>query len=389
MKKIIFFVLLLAFFGACEENEKIFNIEGEFENLAGDTLFLYRLNNINSELIDSVIVDEDGKFVIKNEVSQPEFMTIGKTYPPRIYLIVHPKEKIKLSGDWNKIPEEYNVSGSKDSELIKEQSDHLYKTKYKLMELNIMINSAQNIIERDSIKQVAAKKYFEIIEAEHDYTIKYIQDNINSLACYFALSRPVDKTRNAMNFAKDLKYYKMIDSSLSLKYPDHPQVKVLKRFIKNSEEKLKNTQTKKNLLGIGDEAHDIKLPSPNGDSIALSSLRGKYVLLDFWASWCRPCRVENPNLVENYQKYRSKGFEIYQVSLDKTKEDWTEAIQTDNLDWVHVSDLKHWHCAPAKLYKIKSIPSSFLLDKEGKIIAINLRGAALGKKLQDIFEEKE
>ncbi|MGM0667845.1 MAG: peroxiredoxin family protein, partial [Bacteroidota bacterium] len=139
--------------------------------------------------------------------------------------------------------------------------------------------------------------------------------------------------------------------------------------------------------GIGALAPEIALPNPEGDTIRLSSTRGKYVLLDFWAAWCAPCRTENPRLVEAYEKYSGEGFEIYQVSLDQTREAWLDGISEDKIgDWIHVSDLKYWSSSVVPLYGIESIPSNYLLDAEGRIIATNLRGEALTLKLADIFE---
>ena len=133
-------------------------------------------------------------------------------------------------------------------------------------------------------------------------------------------------------------------------------------------------------------APDIKLEDPNGNIIALSSLKGQVVLLDFWASWCRPCRQENPNVVAAYNKYKDQGFTVYSVSLDEKKAAWQNAIEIDNLSWVnHVSDLKGWNSSAAALYGVQSIPSSFLIDANGVIIAQNLRGAALEQKLQEVF----
>lgn len=132
-------------------------------------------------------------------------------------------------------------------------------------------------------------------------------------------------------------------------------------------------------IAVGMEAPDIELPSPDGKYYALSDLKGKVVLLDFWASWCGPCRRENPNVVKVYDKYNDDGFEVFSVSLDRQngKDKWIRAIKQDNLKWpYHVSDLQFWQSAPARLYGVNSIPRTFLIDREGKIAAVNLRGAA-------------
>lgn len=137
---------------------------------------------------------------------------------------------------------------------------------------------------------------------------------------------------------------------------------------------------------IGQRAPEILLTNPQGKEIALSGLRGKVVLIDFWASWCGPCRQENPNIVAQYERYKDKGFTIYSVSLDMKKEDWVNAIKNDRLAWpYHVSDLKFWYSEPAAVYGINAIPANFLLDEKGVILARNLRGAQLGAFLNEMF----
>ncbi len=146
-------------------------------------------------------------------------------------------------------------------------------------------------------------------------------------------------------------------------------------------------------INIGDKAPELVFKSPEGQEIALSSLKGKMVLIDFWASWCRPCRRENPNVVRAYNEFKDKkfqngnGFTVYGVSLDRNKESWINAIKADNLTWTHVSDLKYWNSEAARLYKVRGIPSNFLIDGDGIILAKNLRGNKLEETLKKYLEK--
>jgi peroxiredoxin len=189
-----------------------------------------------------------------------------------------------------------------------------------------------------------------------------------------------------LNPANDLSYYIKVDSSLSLNYPDYEPVKSLHEQVKEFMGQSGQAEVATQASGTGAVAPEIALPTPEGDTIALSSTRGSIVLLDFWAAWCAPCRQENPNLVKAYNLYNKKGFQIYQVSLDKTKENWVQGIQDDHLEkWIHVSDVKYWNSMVVPLYKIESIPANFLLDRDGRIIASNLRGEMLQIKLAELF----
>jgi thiol-disulfide isomerase/thioredoxin len=152
-------------------------------------------------------------------------------------------------------------------------------------------------------------------------------------------------------------------------------------------------QAKPQGTNVGDKAIDLAFTSPEGKTIALSSLKGKVVLLDFWASWCGPCRMENPNVVAAYNKYKDakfkngKGFTIYSVSLDNNKDAWMKAIKQDNLAWpYHVSDLGGWQSKPAQIYRVNSIPASYLIDGNGVIIGKNLRGAALDQAISKLLK---
>ena len=136
---------------------------------------------------------------------------------------------------------------------------------------------------------------------------------------------------------------------------------------------------------VGKQAPQFSMPDVNGKNISLSSFKGKYLLVDFWASWCGPCRMENPNVVKAYNEFKNKNFTILGVSLDKEKEPWRQAIQDDKLAWTHVSDLKYWNSAAVEIFQFDGIPFNILLDPQGKIIAQELRGEALENKLKELL----
>lgn len=220
------------------------------------------------------------------------------------------------------------------------------------------------------------------------YTKNYIDNHLNSLVSLVALYQQVAPSVYVLNPTKDVDYFVKVDSSLSKLYPEYEPVTTLHQQLQEMLQNMRGDNEDTPEAGIGKVAPEISLPSPEGDTIKLSSTRGSVVLLDFWASWCAPCRKENPNLVKAYNLYNKKGFTIFQVSLDKTKDAWVKGIQDDQLGrWTHVSDIQYWNSVVVPLYKIESIPTNFLLDKDGRIIASNLRGEQLQTKLAELFNK--
>ncbi|MAR85464.1 MAG: hypothetical protein CL869_04620 [Cytophagia bacterium] len=261
----------------------------------------------------------------------------------------------------------YDIEGSPDTNILRSISSKISDYRSEIRELNIEFISAN--------------------EEKDVQLINSIRENVSFKKNQFELSlkeflRSVDKSLAVLIFSD----YLSIDENVVFwegiynNYID--EFKSNSYFI-NFENKLKKIKS----VSVGSIAPEIILDDINGNPISLSSLRGRYVLLDFWAAWCRPCREENPNILENYNRFKDQGFEVYQVSLDRNKEDWLRGIDQDNLPWINVSDLKYYQSDAAVLYNINKIPSAFLLDPNGTIIAknIELRGINLTKKLSEIF----
>jgi len=261
----------------------------------------------------------------------------------------------------------YDIEGSPDTNILRSISSKISDYRSEIRELNIQFISAN--------------------EEKDVQLINSIRENVSFKKNQFELSlkeflRSVDKSLAVLIFSD----YLSIDENVVFwegiynNYFD--EFKSNSYFI-NFENKLKKIKS----VSVGSIAPEIILDDINGNPISLSSLRGRYVLLDFWAAWCRPCREENPNILENYNRFKDQGFEVYQVSLDRNKEDWSRGIEQDNLPWINVSDLKYYQSDAAVLYNINKIPSAFLLDPNGTIIAknIELRGINLTKKLSEIF----
>ncbi|HAX94489.1 MAG TPA: cytochrome C biogenesis protein, partial [Bacteroidales bacterium] len=220
------------------------------------------------------------------------------------------------------------------------------------------------------------------------YTKGYIDENLSSLVSLIALYQQIAPGVYVLNPEEDFEYFIKVDSAMYYRYPEYDPVVSLHRQVLEMAARYDDEQGSSVDATPAMTAPEIALPDPQGDTIRLSSTRGSIVLLDFWAAWCPPCRKENPNLVEAYNLYNRKGFQIYQVSLDKSREAWLKGIRDDNLGrWIHVSDVKYWNSMVVPLYKINSIPYNLLLDEEGRVIATNLRGNALLVKLAEVFSQ--
>lgn len=289
------------------------------------------------------------------------------------------KQAVNLMVDHSTI--ELNVDGNNQQGLteIKGSPDHDLYQRVQTMYRGLQDTPGIRAIEAEFQKAAAANDEKKISELRAAYAkelengqqkiVELLKQQSPSLALFHLLQDPnlVDKDKHIDLFLSAVEKFKK-------SWPNYHYTQELAQAV----DKLKVT-------AIGQVAPEIALANPDGQIVKLSSLRGKYVLIDFWAKWCGPCRNENPHVVKAYHKFKSKGFEVYSVSLDRNKADWLQAIKEDGLTWTHVSDLKYFECQAARDYNINAIPFSILLDKNGVILAKNLRGAALEQKLEEVF----
>lgn len=388
MKKIFFYLSLAVFIFSCGKKNATITIKGSLVN--GNEKYIY----LNELLInglgktDSVQLSGSGSFKFKRPVDYPSFFSLRVNKSKAITLLAMPGEKIKITGNAGKLFETYKLSGSEESAKCQMLAYHLTQTQHSLDSINQVYKQYLNNKNIVNIRNMLTGVYDGFVTKEHNFVSDFVEKNPKSFSSILALYEQIEANTFVLNEDSDLKYFEKVDVGLFTTYPKAPYVQTLHANVNEMREQQKVAKLKRMISDLGAKAPDFGLPTPKGDTIRLSSTRGKVVLLDFWASWCGPCREDNPNLVPIYKKYKSHGFEIFQVSLDKTKEAWTKAISEDHLTWINVSDLKYWQSPVAKIYNVDAIPSSFLLDKDGSIIAKGLKGEALDNKLAHLLLEK-
>lgn len=369
---------------SCNNSEEGNIVSGVISGGKGKVIYLSSANKT-----DSVIIDSENNFSFNINQPEPDFYNLYFDRTNPVLLYIDSADKPVLKSDIENFSNNYTVTGS----LTSEQIMILHK---KLMDVfgKIQTMYHESVLKADSTVLDSARTAFNnesnLLIAKHRQEVfGFIKSNPSSFACLPAIYQAFDNRNPLFSFEMDHNYYMLIDSVLMSEYPESKHVKEFHSQIVEYKHRYEKIRLLENQYNTGNEAPDFELPGPEGKPVTLSSFRGNYVLLDFWASWCAPCRHENPALVEAYKLYRKKGFQIFQVSLDKDKNSWTTAIKNDKLEgFTHASDLKYWNSEPAKLYGIQSIPSNFLIDPKGIIVARNLRGNDLIQALGKIYKKQ-
>jgi len=385
MKKILIILCSILVMASCKDKEYNFEVTGKIQDAENQLVVLNEMTLENLVPVDSARVKNDGEFELKGFTDVAKFYSLQLENGSSITLALTPGDEIEVTASAEDMEHSYQVEGSDDSKMIRQLVKRQLEAIKKISRLSTIY---QDSIESDNLLEIKAEldsTYDRIMNEHKAYTMNFIRRNSRSLASLMALYHDLGPRNYVMNPSADLEYFVLVDSAMQDLYPTSEAVKALHKLVIDFKEKQKQDKIMEERLGIGAVAPEIALPTPRGDTISLSSLRGNYVLLDFWASWCNPCREENPTLVKNYKKFNPKGFEIYQVSLDKNREAWLKGIKEDNLNWTHVSDLKYWNSRVVPVYHIQGIPSNFLLDPRGRIIGKDLRGEELDKKLREIY----
>jgi len=345
-------------------------------------IYIDKLNFSNVETLDSsdIYKGEDNIHFKVKAVSEPVFLVLRVKGKGAITLLCEPGEKANLIINTDKFYD-YTVLGSKGSQKTKALEAKLSDTKNKLYNLRLKYNLEQQLGTKSMIEQ----EYNAVIDSQRAYSSRFIWANVMSRASVMAIYQKYDDESYVFDKAEDLMLFKAVASSLIAFYPKSDYSKGMLADIKKMEGIVRNVKLS-NMIGQSvNTLPEISLSNPSGNIVKLSSLKGKVILLDFWASWDQSSLMDNRELIETYRQFKSRGFEIYQVSLDTNREEWVTAIESAGLPWINVSELNPQGSLCARAYNINQLPANYLIDRSHAIIGKNLYGEALKKKLREIL----
>ncbi len=380
MKRILLGILLLAGLASCNEKTEKgkFTVTGDLKNAENQKIYLEQLffSQKDPEVIDTGEI-KNGKFTVSGIAPEEGLYRLRFQKQETGYIFINDAPKIIFKADVKDMSltgPEFNTHANK---LFKNFLLGVDGRQKNMTALSAEIDSLQKNKGSDSIVKLKINNLNKEGVDFKNFIVKSIDTSSDAVVAMFSLgyTRGIDPAE-----------LKTVIPNLSKRFPIHNGVATIISQYNELLVKKATPPVQKGKPVVGSQAPDFSMADASGKQIALSSFKGKYVLIDFWASWCGPCRGENPNVVANYNKFKNKNFTILGVSLDEDKTKWLEAIKKDNLNWAHVSDLKGWNSASVPLFGFDGIPYNVLIDPTGKIIATELRGEELGRKLGEVLK---
>lgn len=389
MNKTLLFAAASAALVACNNSGNL-EISGNFPD--ADTVYVGKFGPDELIPLDTVVVS-NGSFSWSTDVEEPQFMIVNVDNVTQISLLAAPGESIVIESKEDGLG--YSVSGSAGSERILKVNELIQQGMDVMDSLTMVSQTYTDSANFVDVREELNAAFKQMFDNTKEQLIAMINEDPSSLSNLFIFPQYIGRIQ-IINPSENWNLYKLADSAMVAAYPENEHALFFRGQIVQYEQELERSKAMEaaaTRTAVGSIAPDIALPSPNGDVMKLSDLRGQVVLIDFWASWCRPCRAENPNVVRVYNMYKDKGFTVFSVSLDgmpnqaDPKKLWMEAIAQDGLAWKgHVSDLKGWDSEVVSLYGFNGIPHSVLIDKDGTVLAKDLRGVGLENKLKEIFQ---
>ncbi len=376
---ILFAVVII--FSSCQKSNQ-FTIKGKITHAEGETIYLQELLVSSTKPVGEMKIDKKGNFKFEGETGIPTYYLL-KLNNKIITLLVDSLENIVVEADAANFSRDYNIEGSPGSVLVKNLIVKLNSTEYKLDSLESLDKLYRGNADYKKLKAQWDLENDRIIREQTEFSKSFVMENPFSMASVYALYQQYRK--NGSYVIGDLQTMRTAASALNSIYPNSEHVKALYQNTLDELESERAAKVQRYIQEQGDNSPEIVLPDQNGKEIALSSLRGKVVLLQFWSAEDRGSRIINPVLVEAYKKYKRKGFEIYQVCVGTNRIEWVDAIDTDKLNWINVGDM-NGSIHAVNVYNVQQIPFNYLLDEDGVIVAKNLKGPALDKILARIFK---
>ena len=387
MKKILFAVLITTLFFACKNgNEKMFTVSGKINNASGKTVYLEEVSigTMRAVTVDTAELGADGSFTLTAPMGEAAIYNVRvdqNQYP--VASVINDNASVELNATMkndNSMFAEYEVKGSAASQSMQDYMKNFNDRLKTIFDAAREADSLRSLVASDSIINIKAQQMATTARELKDYTLAEIKKSTNPALILFQLGYYQSSANNPNLGLLPIENEEVsgIVNTAVKNNPDHVSLAGLKKTL--------DAQLNASQGWVGKPAPDFTLPDQNGTPVSLSSFKGKYVLVDFWASWCKPCRIENPNIVAAYNKFKDKNFTILGVSLDEDKDAWLQAIKNDKLTWPHVSDLKQWDSMVIPLYQFNGIPYNVLLDPQGNVIAEALRGADLEARLAQLIK---